>query len=84
LAFLVAVCFFAGGVASLAYVYVPTRLAARIAAAAILNPKFIGPLFFSLIKMDRGCAHVDNERSWFPHPGFCEYEGIIPSDRIAG
>jgi hypothetical protein len=63
---------------------VPTRLAARIAAAAILNPKFIGPLFFSLIKMDRGCAHVDNERFRFPHPGFCEHEGIIRSNRVAG
>jgi hypothetical protein len=42
---------------------VPTRLAARIAAAAILNLKFIGPLFFSLFKMDSDCALVDNERS---------------------
>ena len=43
-----AVCFFAGGVASLALAYVLTRLAARSAATAAWSLKFIGPLLFVL------------------------------------
>jgi hypothetical protein len=62
LAFFVATCFFAGGVGSLAYAYEAIRLAATIAAAAVLSLKFIGPLFF-LSDLVESCLRTLLERT---------------------